>query len=86
MLRRSEQHIPELSQFRQQACQWTSLILGTTPTHMGYWFNFMPAGAVITAHHHDDEDELLCAGKPGHAGSIFDWHQFRPARAGELNL
>ncbi len=57
----NEKHIPELAQLRQQASQWANLILGTTQVEMGYWFNYMPAGAVTTAHRHDDDDELLSA-------------------------
>ena len=57
----NEQHIPELSQLKQQACELANQILGTGHIDMGYWFNHMPAGAVTTAHRHDDDDELLSA-------------------------
>lgn len=57
----TEQHITELSQLRQEACQLASLILGLENIEMGFWFNHMPPGAVTTAHRHDDDDELLSA-------------------------
>ena len=57
----NEEHIPELSLFKTQAREFANLILGTDNIDMGYWFNYMPADAVTTAHRHDDDDELLSA-------------------------
>ena len=57
----NKQHIPELSQFKEEACKFANLILGTENIEMGYWFNHMPPGAVTTSHRHDDDDELLSA-------------------------
>lgn len=56
-----ENDLPILSQFKTQASELANKILGTEKIDMGYWFNYMPAGAVTTAHRHDDDDELLSA-------------------------
>ena len=55
----NENHIPELSIFLEEACEHANAILGTTKINAGYWFNYMPAGAVTLPHRHDDDDELL---------------------------
>lgn len=57
----NETDIPELSELRNQACEFANQILGTEHIDMGYWFNYMPSGAVTTAHRHDDDDEMLSA-------------------------
>ena len=55
--------IPELATvlglFRQQAGQW----LNTEPARLrtGFWFNAMGPGHITSAHHHDENDELLSA-------------------------
>jgi len=57
----SEDHLPELKSFRQEACRHASNILGKNNIRAGFWFNYMPPGAVTTMHTHDDDDELLSA-------------------------
>ena len=56
-----DQHIAELSLLKKEAKNFANQILGTEHIDMGFWFNYMPAGAVTTAHRHDDDDELLSA-------------------------
>lgn len=57
----NEEHIEELSQFKEEACAYANVILGTNHVDMGYWFNYMEPGSITTAHRHDDDDELLSA-------------------------
>ncbi len=57
----NEAHIPELKIFRQEACRYASEIIGSENIRAGFWFNYMPPGAVTTMHTHDDDDELLSA-------------------------
>jgi hypothetical protein len=57
----NEQQLPELKLFRQEACQHASSIIGSDHIKAGFWFNYMPPGAVTTMHTHDDDDELLSA-------------------------
>jgi len=54
-------HIPELKTFLSEVCSQAGNILDTTGIKAGYWFNYMPPGAVTTLHSHDDDDELLSA-------------------------
>ena len=56
----NEQQLPELKIFRQEACKHASSIIGNN-IKAGFWFNYMPPGAVTTMHTHDDDDELLSA-------------------------
>lgn len=53
--------IPELEQLVSEACGHAGRIAGVGDLRAGYWFNYMPPGAVTTAHSHDDDDELLSA-------------------------
>ncbi|NNL06612.1 MAG: hypothetical protein HKO86_02725 [Gammaproteobacteria bacterium] len=55
------EQIPELEQLVAEACDHASRIAGINDLKAGYWFNYMPPGAVTTAHSHDDDDELLSA-------------------------
>lgn len=55
----NEQQLPELKLFRQEACRHASSIIGSKNIKAGFWFNYMPPGAVTTMHTHDDDDELL---------------------------
>ena len=57
----NKQHIAELSELEAEAKKFANQILGTSYIDIGYWFNHMPAGAVTTAHRHDDDDEMLSA-------------------------
>ena len=57
----NEQQLPELNAFRQEACRHASSIIGNSNIRAGFWFNYMPPGAVTTMHTHDDDDELLSA-------------------------
>lgn len=80
----NEQHIPELSLLKTQACEFANQILGTDHIDMGYWFNYMPAGTVTTAHRHDDNDELLSAAYyisvPENSGDIIIQTKDEPVR------
>jgi len=51
--------IPELADLLDEACVHGGRILGRDDLQAGCWFNYMPPGAVTTAHSHDDYDELL---------------------------
>lgn len=53
------EHIPQLNTVIKQARSQAEMALNQKPLRVGYWFNFMPPGAVTTAHRHDDYDELL---------------------------
>ena len=55
------QHIPELSALIDEAIGHAENFLQLRGLRAGYWFNFMPPGAVTTLHRHDDDDELLSA-------------------------
>jgi hypothetical protein len=57
----TEDRIPELGQLVNEACEHASRITGVGDLKAGHWFNYMPPGAVTTAHSHDDDDELLSA-------------------------
>lgn len=62
----NESHIPELKYLKEEACLQASYILNTNKPgagklSTGYWFNYMPAGAITLPHRHDDDDELLSA-------------------------
>lgn len=54
-----ERHIPELATLLSQAITLAKDILQTPELTAGYWFNYMPPGAITTLHTHDDDDELL---------------------------
>ena len=51
--------IPELEQLVTEACGHASRIAGVDNLSAGHWFNYMPPGALTTAHSHDDDDERL---------------------------
>lgn len=55
----NEQHIPALESLIREAIQFAEDILATKNLRAGYWFNYMPPGAITTLHTHDDDDELL---------------------------
>lgn len=55
------EHIPEIKELLDEACELASQILGVDDLRAGCWFNYMPPGAVTTLHSHDDDDELLSA-------------------------
>ena len=55
----NEQQLPELKLFRQEACRHASIIIGNDNIKAGFWFNYMPPGAITTMHTHDDDDEQL---------------------------
>ena len=57
----TSEQIPELEQLVSEACEHASRITGVGDLRAGHWFNYMPPGAVTTAHSHDDDDELLSA-------------------------
>jgi hypothetical protein len=57
----TSQHIPQITDLLDQACNHASRILGIDDLQAGCWFNHMPPGAVTTLHSHDDDDELLSA-------------------------
>ena len=54
-----EDHIPALKLLTEEALIHARKILGTENLRVGYWFNYMPAGATTTLHTHDDDDERL---------------------------
>lgn len=55
------QHIPQLSEVIDEATRLAEEITGTGKLRAGYWFNYMPPGAITLPHTHDDDDELLSA-------------------------
>jgi hypothetical protein len=55
------EHIPQIKDLLDEACEHASRILGINDLQAGCWFNYMPPGAVTTVHSHDDDDELLSA-------------------------
>jgi len=55
----NEQHIPELGPLIAEATRLAEEILHLKNLRAGYWFNYMPPGAITTLHTHDDDDELL---------------------------
>ena len=57
----SETQLPALASVLEQARTHASAISGQHNIRAGGWFNYMPPGAVTTAHRHDDDDELLSA-------------------------
>ncbi|MGB5277272.1 MAG: 2OG-Fe(II) oxygenase [Gammaproteobacteria bacterium] len=57
----TSEHIPQITDLLDQACDHASRILGIDDLQAGCWFNHMPPGAVTTPHSHDDDDELLSA-------------------------
>ena len=80
----NKQHIAELSELEAEAKKFAMQILGTPYIDMGYWFNHMPAGAVTTAHRHDDDDEMLSAAYyisvPKNSGDIIIQTKNEPMR------
>ena len=55
------QQVPQLATILQQATMHAAAISGINSLRAGGWFNYMPPGAVTTAHRHDDDDEILSA-------------------------
>ena len=55
----NEHHIPELKPLINEAVALAEHILKIQNLRAGYWFNYMPPGAMTTLHSHDDDDELL---------------------------
>ena len=55
----NEQHIPALQPLLDEAIELAEVILDRKNLRAGYWFNYMPPGAMTTLHTHDDDDELL---------------------------
>ena len=80
-----ESHVPELATVMDRARAYADRILETHGVDCGYWFNYMPAGAVTTLHRHDDDDELLSAAYyvsvPEQSGELVIH-----ARSGELRI
>jgi hypothetical protein len=55
----TEKQVPQLTAILEQARQHAAAISGHGSLRAGGWFNYMPPGAVTTAHSHDDDDEIL---------------------------
>ncbi len=94
-----ERHIPELALLIDNATRLAGEILGLDGLRAGYWFNFMPPGAVTLPHTHDDDDEMLSGvyylEAPANSGELILHHDkilrqpgiaTRPANSGELIL
>ena len=71
-----QQHIPELAALIGEATVLAEKILNTSNLRVGYWFNYMPPGAITVPHTHDDDDELLSAA----------YYVFVPENSGNLIL
>jgi hypothetical protein len=57
----TSRQIPQLRDLLDEACDHASHFLNIDDLQAGCWFNFMPGGAVTSAHSHDDFDELMSA-------------------------
>ena len=53
--------VPQLATILEHATTHAAAISGNHSLRAGGWFNYMPPGAVTTAHRHDDDDEILSA-------------------------
>ena len=80
-------HVPALRTVIAEATQLAEKVLGVTGLRAGYWFNFMPPGAVTVAHRHDDYDELLSGvyyvNVPENAGTLLLHEKKTAARPSE---
>jgi predicted 2-oxoglutarate/Fe(II)-dependent dioxygenase YbiX len=70
----SIKQVPQLATVLEQATAHAVSISGHKNLRAGGWFNYMPPGAVTTAHRHDDDDEVLSAvyyvSVPENAGNL----------------
>lgn len=78
------EHVPEMEKVMFHACAHANTILETSKLDSGYWFNYMPDGAVTTLHSHDDDDELLSAAYyvsvPANSGDLIIHAKSGPVR------
>ena len=54
-----EKQIPEIKTVLDEAISLATPLINCDSLQAGLWFNYMPPGAITTAHTHDDYDELL---------------------------
>ena len=70
----STAQVPQLAAIFELATAHATAISGNRNLRAGGWFNYMPPGAVTTAHRHDDDDEVLSAvyyvSVPENAGNL----------------
>ena len=77
------QHIPALKSILDEASDHAKNILQLTNLQTGFWFYFMPPGAIILAHRHNVDDELLSADYyvdipahiPAHSGNLIIYNE-----------
>jgi quercetin dioxygenase-like cupin family protein len=70
------QHVPELASLIDKATVLAEKILNSSNLRVGYWFNYMPPGAITVPHTHNDDDELLSAA----------YYVYVPENSGDLIL
>ena len=67
-------HIPSLTTLIATATAHAEALTGVEGLRCGFWFNYMPPGAVTTLHRHDDDDERLSGvyylEVPAHSGEL----------------
>jgi len=70
----TQAHIPALQAVIHEATRQAEKLTGKTGLRAGYWFNYMPPGAVTVNHRHDDDDEVLSGvyyiTVPTHSGNL----------------